>query len=231
MQRRRNKYQRNTQALGAHISNDAAHNANDCRNQQNIALAMFGEHLGGKRHHDHCGENGDDGDQRIHIRIAKHITGKEHSCGKENAVDDEARNKNQNGNVKIFCGQQLFYPLFDVMRVPLPVFGVCTNCHLFTCTQIADSLKDQAKDAEYQGNACPGCLHLFTASRCQKLGREDRQQQPGDERKNAAQRTDLVSVLAGKADAGQHGMIGHVVDRIDNDGQYEVGNNDPRHFG
>ena len=85
----RYKYENRIQLLGTNETDDAADHANNCKDQQNIALSVFGKHFGRKCHDDNSDKNGNDRNKRVHISIAEHIAG-EVDCGREeNAIDDK----------------------------------------------------------------------------------------------------------------------------------------------
>ena len=93
MQSSGKEHQSGVKLLCPDIANDAADNTNNRRHNQNISLAELCEQLGRKSHDDDCYQNGNNSDQRIHIRIAENISGEINSGGQEDAVDDEGGDK------------------------------------------------------------------------------------------------------------------------------------------
>ena len=81
----RYKYENRIQLLGTNETDDAADHANNCKDQQNIALSVFGKHFGRKCHDDNSDKNGNDRNKRVHISIAEHIAG-EVDCGREDTL-------------------------------------------------------------------------------------------------------------------------------------------------
>ena len=98
---------------------------------------------------------------------------------------------------------------------------------LLLAAKETDGLKNKTEQAVHQRGGRPCGLHLFSAESGQQLRRQDRKDQTRQERENAAQRADLVAVLARQTDAGEHGMIAEVVDCISHDRQQEIAHNDP----
>ena len=86
-------------------------------------------------------QNGNNSDQRIHIRIAENISGEINSGGQEDAVDDEGGDKYRNGNVEILGSQQRGDSGFHIGSTLLCLVFFIEAGNLFFHAKAADALK------------------------------------------------------------------------------------------